>query len=315
MSFLGFIGLITIMIATLQFIYYLLQKLLPRKSLSEKYGLNTWAVITGASDGIGKGFAQVLAKSGFKIILIARNPKKLEGVKEEILKASPNSEVKIVIADFKKSLEPGFYDKIYNQIKNLDISILINNVGVGNTGFFHKIDNEKINDIMSVNIFPQYFMTKKLIHILLNRLQASKNLRSAIVNVSSINGTRAFPYVCMYSSSKAYNDMFSRCLNVEFKNRIDILSLRPGYVTSQMTYRKEVGLDTISPEDCAEGCLRDLGRKSYTFGHYKHEVVGNFASMVPEWLLMNVMKIAGPKVARDIEIKEKKFQDSLKGEQ
>jgi len=311
MSLLGYIGLLSLITITIQTLFWFYRNFFPHKFHPEKYGPGTWAVITGSSDGIGKGFANVLAQYGFKICLIARNPEKLQTVKEEILKASPKAEIKIVIADFKKSLEPGFYDNVSNQLKDLDISILINNVGVGNTGFFHKIDNQKIDDVLLVNLFPQFYMTKKLIPQLLSRLPPSKALKSAVINVSSINGIRAFPYVCMYSASKAFNDFLSRTLSIEYRNRIDFLSLRPGYVTSQMTYRK-TGFDTISPEECAEGCLRDLGRKDWTFGHWKHEIVGTFACLVPECVLMNAMKIVGPRVAKQIELKEKKYQESLK---
>ena len=77
-----------------------------RVNLKGRYGRNSWALITGSSDGIGKGIALSLAKEGFNIILSARTESKLEGVKNEIKQLYPSLDVKLLVVDYERSSEP-----------------------------------------------------------------------------------------------------------------------------------------------------------------------------------------------------------------
>ncbi|KAM9312170.1 17-beta-hydroxysteroid dehydrogenase type 3-like [Gastrophryne carolinensis] len=90
-----------------------------------KYG--EWAVITGATDGIGKGYARELARRGFHIVLLSRTLEKLQRVAKEIEQES-GRKVKIIQADFTGGCE--IYPKIEEGLKDLDIGILVNNVGM-----------------------------------------------------------------------------------------------------------------------------------------------------------------------------------------
>ena len=306
LSFIGFCFLLKIIFEVSKSLY---TSLFPSKPLQERYGKVSWAVVTGASDGIGKGFANVLAKHGFKICLIARNLQKLEKVKQEIVQQYKETEVKIVAADFQKSLDVGFYDKIYEELKGLDVSILVNNVGVGNSGFFHQDSDEVTDEYILVNILPQMMMTKKLIPKFLKR-----PIKSAIVNVSSILGGKATPYAAMYTATKAFDDFLSRCLSIEYRNKIDLLSFRPGSVTSQLTFgRKKDLFVTISPEECAEGCLKDLGKRTFSAGHFKHELHRIIIEIVPEWAMFMFIGLVGPFVVRMQYASQKKWKEEQMG--
>jgi len=74
-----------------------------------------------------------------------------------------------------------------------------------------------------------------------------------------------------------------------------------------MALGRKPGFDTITPEDCAEGCLKDLGRKSWSWGHYKHEAQGILFNLLPEWLVLFVQRFAGPLMVTEREILEKKY--------
>lgn len=260
-----------------QFFINLLKAFLPIKDLPSRYGPKSWAVITGASDGIGKGFALVLAQHGLNVCLIARNSEKLEKVKTEIKNKYPKAEVMYIAADFVKSTAPGFFDSIDKQLEGLDVSILVNNVGIAALDFFEQTPETQLMDTISVNILPQVMLTRKLIPRLINRTQ----YRSAIISVSSFSGIRPMPCDAIYSATKAFNDFFSRALSGEYCcTRLDVLSLRPLFVATPMT-RMKPGLEALTPEECVEGCLRSLGRFSWTWGHYKHAVQGTFYSLIP----------------------------------
>jgi len=122
-------------------------------NLISRYGVDSWALVTGGSDGIGKEFAVQLARRGFNIILVARNEEKLSAVRTEITTKFPNISVRIVIADFSKCAEPGFFERIESEVAGLDISILLNNVGDACIDEYHLIPYEKIRNLVLLNCF------------------------------------------------------------------------------------------------------------------------------------------------------------------
>ena len=203
-----------------------------------KYGIGSWAVITGATDGIGYGFAQVLAERGYNIVLVSRSPQKLQEKASE-LKSSYNIQVRTVASDLSRCHENpvSFFQEICQQLDDLDVSILINNVGTASPGKLHTIPFSAVNQMLSLNIWPEVFMTHNLLPKLMKRTKPS-----AIINLSSVAGTMAFKGFATYCGGKAFDDFFSRTLSEEMNlyNRagkcpkIDVLSLRPAYVDTPL---------------------------------------------------------------------------------
>ena len=107
-------------------------------SLQWRYGKNTWAVVTGASDGIGAEYSVNLAKQGFNLILISRTKSKLEDMRKRILKENTKIQVRIVVADFNGHASMDFYHKLRKEIGDIDISLLILNAGVLYGGLLEK---------------------------------------------------------------------------------------------------------------------------------------------------------------------------------
>ncbi len=101
-----------------------------------------WAVVTGASDGIGAAFCEELARIGFNIALVSRTLSKLETVEKLCKLANPKIKTRIVQADFSNTNRPkekdvlGFYEDLKKKLEDLDIAILVNNAGVMHTGPF-----------------------------------------------------------------------------------------------------------------------------------------------------------------------------------
>jgi 17beta-estradiol 17-dehydrogenase / very-long-chain 3-oxoacyl-CoA reductase len=100
--------------------------------LTSRYGEGSWAVVTGASDGIGKGFVVELAKLKFNVILIARSVDKMEAICKEV-QENYQVQTKIIKADYTEGDKVEFYTKLRQELEGYDISILVNNVGIGNT--------------------------------------------------------------------------------------------------------------------------------------------------------------------------------------
>jgi len=235
-----------------------------RHDLKARYGAHSWAVVTGASDGIGKAFCLELAREGFNIALIARNEEKLNEVEREIKEIQPLTETKIIIADFRKCSQE-FFSALCKQLDDLDISILVNNVGVMIMDEkFTKIDPVDLRDEVIVNCIPQVMMTRYLLPKLLNREK-----RSAIINMSSTTKSRPRPKMAIYSASKVFVDFLSNSLAQNF-HQIDWLSLSPGPVLTKMIAKNGIDFETVTADEFVKSSLKYLGKRIDAPGHYKH---------------------------------------------
>ena len=149
-----------------KFLYkiYPLMKKIDKNILHKKYGMNSWVVITGASDGLGKEFAKQFTKMSFNTILIARNLEKLQNVSKELENLNMNTQTKIFVMDFENSQKKGFFDEIFKEtLKDLDISVLINNVGMT---VFNELQNTQENELIkliNVNCIPTLIFSKLML--------------------------------------------------------------------------------------------------------------------------------------------------------
>lgn len=252
---------------------YRLWRWIPKgtKNLAERYGQGSWALITGSTDGIGKSFAIALAKRGFNVIIFGRKEETLKKV-SDLLTSSYGVQVKAIQADFSGCTKPEFFENIYKQTEGLDISILVNNVGSLKGTLFSTLDHKTIWDMNNLNLLPVAMLTRYYINDLLKRPK-----RSAIINLSSV-GSRVFqPGFSIYGPGKAFADFLSENMAIEYKDKIDVLSVRPHYVHTPL-YSSIGGSSNycaVAPEKCAEGALSWLGRCSYyTYGATWHEIIG-----------------------------------------
>lgn len=148
------------------------------------------ALITGASSGIGADMARVLSSQGHDLILVARDKKKLEKLKEEL-----KTDVKIISLDLSSTFN---CMKLYNKVKKENIDILINNAGFGIFGEFVDTNLEKELDMIDLNIKAVHTLTKVF-------LQDFKKKNSGyILNVASSAAFSPGPLMATYYASKAY---------------------------------------------------------------------------------------------------------------
>ncbi|KAJ6911446.1 hypothetical protein NC652_021916 [Populus alba x Populus x berolinensis] len=207
---LGSLSLLKFLSATLKWVY--VSFLRPAKNL-KKYG--SWALVTGPTDGIGKGFAFQLARKGLNLVLVGRNPDKLKDVSGSIQSKYSNVQIKNVVVDFSGDIDEGV-QKIKETIEGLDVGVLINNVGVSYpyARFFHEVDEGLLKNLIKVNVEGTTKVTQAVLHGML------KKKKGAIVNIGSGAAIviPSDPLYAVYAATKAYIDQFSRCLYVEYKN-------------------------------------------------------------------------------------------------
>ncbi|XP_060015352.1 very-long-chain 3-oxoacyl-CoA reductase isoform X3 [Lagenorhynchus albirostris] len=176
-------------------------------------GLGEWAVVTGSTDGIGKSYAEELAKRGMKIVLISRSQDKLNQVSSEI-REKFKVETKTIAVDFASE---DIYDKIKTSLAGLEIGVLVNNVGISYEYPEYFLDvpdlDGTIKKLINVNVLSVCKMTWLVLPGMVERS------KGAILNISSASGMYPVPLLTLYSATKAFVDFFSRCLHEEYKSK------------------------------------------------------------------------------------------------
>jgi len=254
----------------------------PPYSALKKLGANNgaWAVVTGASDGIGKAYSFELAKRGFNVLLISRTKSKLDAVAEEIKTKYPKIETQTEALDFIAANDQTF-ENLRGVIAKLGkVSVLVNNVGINyeHPEKFIEADNQLNNNIVHVNIYGTNQMTRIVLPIMI------ENKAGAIINLSSMAGRVPTPLLAVYSATKAYIDFFSKCLNEEHaRDGIIVQSVTPGMVVSNMSKIRRTSLMVCAPELIAARSVGRLGKElelsPYHFHGLLNHVMGQIAPL------------------------------------
>ena len=237
------------------------------KDLKKEYG-GEYAIVTGASQGLGKAYAKYLGKSGYNLILIARRQEELQEVGREIT-SKYGVNVQILVFDFNISPTEENYKRIIELIPKYDISILINNVGLQGGHPFQTQSLGSIQSFINVNMLSAAFMTKLLLPQLLYRYKKAGS-RSLVLSVSSIISGGSWPYLCMYAATKAFLCAFSKSLSVEYKDKIDFECVLPGSVNTPSNTGS--GIYYITDDIAARSHLRAVGYGDMGCAHPLHQL-------------------------------------------
>ena len=199
---------------------------------------NRWALVTGASSGLGADFARVLASLGCHLILVARRQERLEALKEEISSEFSIS-VKVIPMDLSLPESP---QKLYNQLKadGIAVDILINNAGFGIYGDFLEIDWERTQQMLQLNMMTVAYLTW-----LFARDMVSRDF-GFILHMASNGAYQPTPLYAAYAASKSFVLNFSEALNYELRGtKVKCTALAPGTTVTefhQVTGQKEGSL-------------------------------------------------------------------------
>lgn len=207
--------------------------------LNKSASQHPWALITGASDGLGLVFAQKLAAKGFNLIIHGRNASKLDGIATDLVKEYSVQVRTLVIdaADQKSYDEESFRNKVLAVVDDIPLTILLNNIAIiGDWDAHHVRDAANLDKFLNINVRFSIHLAKWLIPIL------AKNSPGLILNVSSGASHLPLPWSAHYTGAKAYSDAFHRsmrweCQSIpEFKN-IEVLTIEYGTVCTPSTGR------------------------------------------------------------------------------
>ena len=184
-----------------------------------------WALVTGASAGIGAALARELARHGANLILTARRRERLEQLASEL--AAKGVETRVVAADLNDATAP---QVIYEAVKaeGLHVDILINNAGLGNYGAFHANDVEQELSQIRVNCDAVVAVSRLFVPPMVERR------RGWVMVVASTASFQPVPYITTYAATKAFDRMFALGLAAEVERHgVKVTALCPGPTESE----------------------------------------------------------------------------------
>jgi short-subunit dehydrogenase len=240
-----------------------------RPPLRERYG--EWALVTGASAGLGAEFARAFAREGVSVVLTARREERLSELASELEK-NHQVQTRTLAADLAR---PEDVERLAEAVGDLDVAILVNNAGFGYAGRFDQQDLERLRDMVQVNCAAPLVLTGRLLPRMLER-----DGRSAVVITGSVAGRQPLPLHGVYSASKAFDLLFGESLAVELRDRgVDVLVIEPG---STETEFQEVAGEIAHAGEPAEKvvavALEALGRQSSVVSGWWNWLRANLAT-------------------------------------
>lgn len=180
------------------------------------------ALITGASSGIGRSFAYILASQGYDLILVARRKNRLENIKNSV-----SVNVTIINIDISTTFN---CHKLYNKVRTMDIDIVINAAGFGLIGDFKDTNLDRELDMIDLNVKGVHVLTKLFLDEFL------KKDKGYILNVASIAAFEPGPLMATYYASKSYVYNLTMAINYELKrvkSNVYVGVLCPGPVDTE----------------------------------------------------------------------------------
>ena len=288
--FLIFVGSVIVLSNVMKFIQGVYARLLrPAKNLRKA---GKWAVVTGATDGIGLAMAEEFLRKGLSVLLISRSPEKLEQCSQDLTAkcTKDGSKVKTLDIDYSKFDERA-RARVKKSLEELDadegIAVLVNNVGISYpfTKYFDELDDERVAQLMSLNVDSTTWMSRLVLPLMLTKK------RGNIVNISSAAGVSTSPLLAQYGAAKSYIAMFSRALNYELNDKgVHVQCQVPMFVATKLAKIKKSSLFVPSPSSYAKAAVRAIGYEVLVSPFWSHAIQIWALMNFPEWIVARLTK-------------------------
>ena len=242
-----------------------------------------WAIVSGASSGIGAELARQLAGSQVNLILVSRGTEALEALSLE-LKTTHSIQCRTLSLDLSKIENT---KQLLEAISELDIGLVALAAGYGTSGHFLQADLEQELNMLDLNCQAVLAQT----HYFAQRF--AERGKGGIILFGSLVGFQGTPYAAHYAATKAYVQTLAEALHVELKaSGVDVLSAAPGPVSTRFAERANMQMGTaLRPEDVGVPILRALGKRQTVLpGVLTKFLVGSLRTL-PRWGKVRVMKL------------------------
>ncbi|MCR5307541.1 MAG: SDR family NAD(P)-dependent oxidoreductase [bacterium] len=212
-----------------------------------------YALITGASSGIGYECAKILANKGYDLIITARSIDKLNKLSDEI-KSTYNKDVVILPLDISKKES---INELFDKTKDYKIEVVINNAGLGKVGMFYEVTDDEDYNMININVTAMHMVLKHYAEVLDN---------AYILTVASIASFCPGPKMATYYATKNYIRSYAEALRFELKKmkkNVGITILAPGPVNTNFNDTANVTftLKGVAADKCASYAIKRMFKK------------------------------------------------------
>ncbi len=252
-----------------------------KERLRNKYG--PWAIVTGASSGIGFELASRLAESGLNLIINGRRLDRLHEVKKE-LTGQYDVQIKVIACDMSDARG---VITIIEEAKTEDIGLLVVSAGYGTSGSFLKTSIDEEINMLKVNCEALLSLT----HYYSRQFAMKK--RGGIILMSSMVSFQGVPFSANYAATKAYVQSLAEALAMELKpHGVDVLAAAPGPVESGFGKRANMKMGmSLTPSQVGLPILKALGRKTTVLPGKLTKLLVYSLRTVPRWGKIRIMKL------------------------
>ncbi|RYE31210.1 MAG: SDR family oxidoreductase [Sphingobacteriaceae bacterium] len=258
-----------------------------------------YALITGATSGIGYELAKLFAKDQYNLVIVARNTEELEKASNEFKQSGV--EVITISKDLSNVEAPL---EVYNEIKSkgIQIDVLVNDAGQGQYGLFSETDIERELEIIRLNIGATIALTKPFLKEMIARKDGK------ILNLSSIAGKTPGPYQAVYHGTKAFVQSFTEAIRSENKdNGVTITALLPGATDTDFFNKADMN-DSKIVQDGGMSSAADVAKDGYdalmsgddmVISGFKNKAMIGLTNLTPDHLVADMMKSQQEPVDKD----------------
>ncbi len=238
-----------------------------------RYG--PWAVITGASDGIGRAFAQDLARRGVHLVLVARRGALLATLADELRKAH-GIECRVLVADLAHA---GGVGSVIDSTADLDVGLLVASAGFGTSGPLISSNPDVEREMLDVNCAAVLTLATHFGTRLAGRG------RGGLVFLSSLLAFHGVPGAAHYAATKAYVQTLAEGLRVELApSGVDVIASAPGPIRTGFADRARLRMSlALSPDVVARVTLAALGRRTTVRPGWLSKLLGWSLALLPRW--------------------------------
>ena len=249
------------------------------KRFYSRYG--PWAVVTGASSGIGRALAVRIAEAGVNLVLVARSQSVLAQIASELSEKN-DLECRVVAADLASE---GGVVLLLAATRELEVGLLVEAAGFGTSGLFIDSPLDREFDMLNVNCRALMALSWHF-----GRRFAEQG-RGGMILMSSIVGFQGMPHAAHYAATKAYVQALAEALAVELAPRgVDVLASAPGPTRSGFADRAGMNMEkALTPGEVAQPTLGALGRKSTILPGFLSKLLVYSLVPLPRWLRVRIM--------------------------
>lgn len=223
----------------------------------EKFG--PWAIVTGASSGIGRSYAEQLARKGLNLVLVARSAGKLNDLSDQLC-STYGIETRVISLDLS---QPDSADVIYVRTIDLDVGLLVSDAGSADLGNYLRHSINQVRQSIQLNISAHVELT----HYVGKRIREVRQGRGGILLMSSVVAMQGVPYLSLYAAAKAFLLSFGEALHYENRKcGLHVSVAAPGPIDTPMLvtppavnkFLNSVSLPMLTSDEVVFGSLRAL---------------------------------------------------------